>query len=101
MKTKEAKITSLENHFVNLEEKVINLNDKIINIEKEKDKPTEKKSTKLCDSIFPCDKCEKVYKSKSGLTSHMNSHEVVVQVDGNIALSEETITCDSEVEENI
>ena len=31
----------------------------------------------------------------------MKSHEEVVHVDGNIALSEGSITCDSEVEENI
>ena len=68
MKTKEAKITSLENHLGNLEENVINLNDKIFYIEKEKDKPIENKSTKLCDNTFPCDRCEKVYKSKCGLT---------------------------------
>ena len=68
MKTKEAKITSVKIHLVNLEENVINLNDKIFNIEKEKDNSIENKSTKLCDNTFPCDRCEKVYKSKCGLT---------------------------------
>ena len=68
-------------------------------------KQVDDSNSKKCEEKkFACDLCEKVYKTKGGLNNHMEKHDNVVQVDGNVSLvddkHESTFSDESAVDES-
>ena len=74
-----------ENKIAKLETEIVEVKSNLVELGRKFEEFLFLKSDKNMD-VFQCDFCEKTYKSKSGLEKHMETHQTLTQLHGNLSL---------------